>query len=571
MTDTGGSLPPDAHLPTRPHTPIAVVGIGCRVPGADSAEQLWEQLCSGADAIGRVPKDRFPGADGPAYDGMRGGFLDDVESFDADFFGVSPEEAAAMDPQQRLLLTTGWEALEDAGIMSARRPAGRTAVFAGQSHGDNWDVTRDSRGDSVDLGSLAGTHQRAMLAGRLSYHLGLHGPSVTVDAAQASSLAALHLACLSLRAGESTLALAGGANLILGPTATRMYDSGGVLSAAGRCAFGDAEADGFVRSDGVAVVVLKPLDQALSDGDRVRAVILGSAMSHDGADKNHLLDPSVAGQERAMRWAYADAGVTPGDVDYVEAHGTGTRIDAVELGALNAVLDQNRRPGRRCLVGSVKSNIGHAEAAAGILGLIKAVLCLENGQVPPSLHFHTPSPDVDWARLPLEVPTSTEPLGSADRVPTVAVNGQSISGVNAHVVLTRLDGPGAPPRADRLEEPHDDGPWPLTLSAPDRAALEDLVRAYADYLSPGGVGGNYRARDICWAATTRRTPHAHRVTVLGDSHEALRRALLSWLLAPGDSHLKQPHDDAAEPADAFHASGVVVSLPSYPWRSVRQR
>lgn len=564
MTDFGGSALPWAEGARQPNTPIAVVGIGCRLPGADSTEALWEQLCRGADAIRRVPEDRFPGADKPAYDTLRGGFLDDVESFDADFFGIAPQEAEVMDPQQRILLPVAWEALEDAGILPAEWGRARTAVYVGQAHGDNWDRTRDGRGDSLDLGCLTGTHQRSMLAGRLSYHLGLHGPSVTVDAAQASSLAALHLACLSLRAGESALALAGGANLTLGPDATRMFDSAGVLSKAGHCAFGDAGADGFVRSDGVAVVVLKRLDRALADGDRVRAVILGSALSHDGADKDHLLDPSRAGQARAMRWAYEDAGVAAGEVDYVEAHGTGTRIDAVELGALNEVLTQGRRPGHRCLVGSAKSNIGHTEAAAGVVGLIKTVLCLEHGQVPPSLHFHEPSPGVDWARVPLVVPTSMEPLGTPGRRPTAAVNGQSISGVNAHVVLTRLDTPETPDEAAG-----DDGPWPLALSAPSPAALDDLVRAYAAHLAPNGAGRHDRTRDICWTATTRRTRHAHRTTVHGRDHTELRSALLSRLGAPDGSTSAPAGAGAEDVTGAFPSAGAVVTLPAHPWRPTR--
>ncbi|MFD8326326.1 polyketide synthase [Streptomyces lydicus] len=561
MMDVGGSALPWTDHPRQPGAPVAVVGIGCRLPGANSAEALWEQLCRGVDATRRVPRNRFPGADGRAYDTMRGGFLDDVESFDADFFGIATQDAEVMDPQQRVLLPVAWEALEDAGILPAEWSAARTAVYVGQAHGDNWDRTRDGRRDALDLGCLAGTHQRSMLAGRLSYHLGLHGPSVTVDAAQASSLAALHLACLSLRADESALALAGGANLILGPDVTGMFDSAGVLSEAGHCAFGDAGADGFVRSDGVAVVVLKRLDRALADGGRVRAVILGSALSHDGADKDQLLDPSRAGQARAMRWAYEDAGIAAGEVDYVEAHGTGTRIDAVELGALNDVLAQDRRPGHRCLVGSAKSNIGHTEAAAGVVGVIKTALCLQHGQVPPSLHHHEPSPAVDWARVPLAVPTSMEPLGAPHRRPTAAVNGQSISGVNAHVVLTRLDAPEAPDDAAQ-----DDGPWPLTLTAPSRAALDDLIRAYAAHLAPDGTGRHDRTRDICWTATTRRTRHAHRLTVHGADHAELRRALLSRLHAPDSSHLA-PADAATEDfTAAFPTAGAVVTLPAHPWR-----
>ncbi|MFJ9775947.1 polyketide synthase [Kitasatospora sp. NPDC101157] len=432
-----------------------MTGVGCRLPGAHGPGQLWELLHAGRDATGPAPTDRFPAGAALPAGGERGGFLDGVEEFDAGFFGIRDDEATAMDPQQRLLLLTAWEALEDAGADPARLKGSRTAVFVGQAHADHWERLRDTGAGALDLDRLVGGHQRAMLAGRLSFHLGLHGPSVTVDCAQASSLAAVHLACLSLRAGESDLALAGGANLLLATTTTAVLDRAGVLSARGRCRFGDADADGFVRSDGVGVVVLKTLDRAVADGDPIRAVILGSAMSHDGATKERVTDASGSGQAMAMRWAYQDAGVAPGDVGYVEAHGTGTGIDAVELAALTEVLAEGRPPGRPCMVGSLKTNIGHCEAAAGVAGLIKAVLCLEHGQVPPSLHFDRPSPRVDWDRLPLVVPTSPRPLpATAGRPPLAAVNGQGMSGTNVHVVLGRWDAPERDPLRRASVPPH---------------------------------------------------------------------------------------------------------------------
>ncbi|CAM5658551.1 SDR family NAD(P)-dependent oxidoreductase OS=Streptomyces tendae OX=1932 GN=GUR47_30610 PE=4 SV=1 [Streptomyces tendae] len=425
------------HIPEA--APVAVIGTGCRLPGAHGPEQLWELLRSGRDATGAAPASRFPVGTVLPRGGERGGFVDGVDEFDAEFFGVPAVEAEAMDPQQRLLLHTAWEALEDAGHDPRSLAGSATAVFAGQSHADHWDRLREARAPKLDLNCLAGGHQRSMLAGRLSFHLGLHGPSVTVDCAQASSLAAVHLACLSLRAGESAVAIAGGANLVLGTTATEVFDRAGVLSAGGHCRFGDSAADGFVRSDGVAVVVLKTLERALADGDPVRAVILGSALGHDGATKPHVTDPSEAGQSLTMRRAYRAARVVPGDVGYVEAHGTGTRIDAVELGALNDVLSEGRPPGRPCLVGSLKSNIGHCEAAAGVAGLVKTVLCLEHREVPPTLHVDTRSPRVDWDRLPLVLPDSPRPWPAVAGKPALAaVNGQGMSGVNAHVVL----GPG---------------------------------------------------------------------------------------------------------------------------------
>ncbi|MFE4669847.1 polyketide synthase [Streptomyces sp. NPDC056716] len=426
--------------------PIAVIGIGCRLPGAHGPGRLWELLASGGDATRSAPADRFAAGTVLPPGGRRGGFLDDVEQFDAGRFGIPDEEATAMDPQQRLLLVTAWEALADTGHDPRRFAGSLAAVVVGQSGADHWERLRADRNTAPTLVELVGGHQRAMLAGRLSFHLGLHGPSITLDCAQATSLAAIHLACVQLRAGEADLALAGGANLLLGMAATQAFEQAGVLSHAGRCRFGDAMADGFVRSDGVGVVVLKRLDRAVADGDPVRAVILGGAMSHDGATEKHVTTPSRDGQKRTMRGAYRNAGVVPGEIGYVEAHGTGTRIDAVELGALTEVLAEGRPPGRPCLVGSVKTNIGHCEAAAGVAGLIKTVLCLENGQVPASLHFETPSPLVDWNRLPLRVPTSPQPLPiPADGLALAAVNGQGMAGTNVHLVLRQWAGPGHRP------------------------------------------------------------------------------------------------------------------------------
>ncbi|MER5931120.1 beta-ketoacyl synthase N-terminal-like domain-containing protein [Streptomyces sp. NPDC002054] len=540
--------------------PIAVIGMACRLPGADSPEALWNLLDNGTDATGALPRDRFAG---DSNSGTRGGFLDEVDAFDADFFGITDDEAALIDPQQRLLLTTAWEALEDAGTLPGSLAGTRTAVYAGQSHGDHWDRLRDAGAeDRLDpLGSLAGTQQRSLLAGRISYAFGLHGPSVTVDTGQASSLTAVHLACLSLRAGEAALALAGGANTVLAPAAGRLFGRAGVLAPDGRCKFADASANGFVRSDGVGMVVLKPLDRALADGDRVRAVLLGSAVGNDGATKERLTDPSRTGQRLAMRWAYEDAGVSPGDVDYVEAHGTGTRIDAVELGALNEVLGEGRPAGRPVLVGSLKTNIGHCEAAAGVAGLIKTVLCLEHRAVPASLHLKEPSPLVDWDRLPLVVPTTTRPLPPRrpGRPHLAAVNGQSISGVNVHVVLA-----SAPESiSESAPEAVPDGPWPLVLSAPTADQLAALVRAYLAHLAPDGPGRRDHARDICWTSATRRTRHHHTLTVRGDSHAALHRALAEWCTRPTES---APEPEAA----AFAAApGRVVTLPPHPWRGGR--
>lgn len=435
-------------------SPIAVIGMGCRLPGATGTDQLWELLSTGQDATREVPASRFavdelyapmPGTPGHTVS-TRGGFLDDsafaCEGALLEQLGLSADEAKAVDPQQLLMLATARDALEDAGLDYETLAGSRTGVFVGASNGDYWDVLRRGGLEGLGLDAYTGGHQRGLLSGRLSYAFDLRGPSVTLDAAQASSLVAVHLACQSLRSGDAWVALAGGVNLMLDPVQAVMLSQAGKLAPDGHCKFGDAAADGFVRADGAGVVVLKRLADALADGDPVRAVIAGSAVSNNGRSELPLTEPSQAGQELAMRWAYEAAGISPGEVDYVEAHGTGTRIDQVELTALSEVLSIGRMPGRPCLVGSIKSNIGHAEAAAGVAGLIKTVLCLEYEHVPPSLHFTTPHPEVDWDRVPLVVPTALRPLQDRGRPLVAAVNGQSISCANAHLVLRQ---PGPPP------------------------------------------------------------------------------------------------------------------------------
>ncbi|MGM1063958.1 polyketide synthase [Saccharothrix sp. Mg75] len=412
---------------------VAVIGMSCELPGASGPEELWRLLLDARDTVG-------PARPGTAMHSA--GHVDPARwttDFDPRAFDLDAGEAERMDPQQRLLLTAVRAALADAVPDPAGVAGSRTAVYAGQSGADHWDGLRGR--DDLDLRDFAGAYHRGLTAGRLSHVFDLRGPSVTVDAAQASSLVALHLAVRALRHGEADLAIAAGVNLLLGPQPGALLDRAGALSPGGRCRFGDADADGFVRADGAAAVVLKPLAAALADGDRVRAVVKGSAVGNDGRAKPSLLHPSAEGQAQAMRWAYADAGVDPAVVTYVEAHGTGTRIDRAELSALTAVLGTARRAGRPCLVGSLKSNIGHAEAAAGLAGLVKAVLCLEHGAVPASLHHRRRHPDVDWDLVPLVVPTRTVELPEVGGRATVAVNGQSASSTNVHVVLT-----GAPAR-----------------------------------------------------------------------------------------------------------------------------
>ncbi|PSK66856.1 Mycocerosic acid synthase [Micromonospora sp. MH33] len=546
---------------------IAVIGVGCRLPGAPDATQLWRHLLDGRDLITEVPADRFrvddyvaPFPPPPGRTTSRwGGFVDGVAEFDGGFFGIDDDEAASLDPQQRLLLMSAWEALEDAGQLPEYLAGSRTSVFVGQSQADYWDL-QSPRLDRLGLASVLGGQQRGMAAGRLSYAFDLRGPSLTVDAAQASSGVAVHLAAQSLRSGESTMAVVAGVNLVLTPTPAVMFGQAGVLAADGRCKFGDSSADGFVRSDGVVVVVLKPLTAALADRDRVRAVLLGSAVSNDGRAKPELTAPSVTGQTAAMRAAYAAAGVSPADVDYVEAHGTGTRIDAAELAALIRVLAEGRPAGRPCLVGSVKTNIGHTEAAAGLAGLLKAVLCLEHGLVPPSLHCVRPRVDVDWDRVPLVVPDVVTPLPDHGRPTIVAVNGQSMSGANVHLVLAQAADragtcrpTGAPGAAgDRCS---------LVLSARTPDGLTELIQRYLAFLAPGGAGAALDLRDICYSTNVRRRRYPHQVIVQGCSHDDMIRDLRA-VLSGG------PGETAETPGDVGPA-GRLVSLPPRPWQTTR--
>ncbi|MEZ5320109.1 MAG: polyketide synthase, partial [Vicinamibacterales bacterium] len=434
---------PDGASPQATREPIAIVGLGCRLPGADSVEAFWSLLVSGGQAIGEIPRDRFdvdalfdatPATPGHIMSRW-GGFLDGLDRFDAGFFGIAPREADRLDPQQRLLLEAGWHALEDAGHVRRADPAldARTGVFVGL-----WLSEYEARlfrdPGAIDFHMTLGSG-RYSASGRLSYAFGFEGPSLTIDTACSSSLVAVHLACRSLWSGECEMAIAGGANAILEPSITIAYSQSRMMAPDGRCKFGDARADGYVRSDGAGVVVLKTLSRARADGDRIHAVIHGGAVNNDG-DTGFLATPSRAGQETLLRRAYADAGVSPGDVRYVEAHGTGTRAgDPVELGALGAVLAEGRAPGSRCRVGSVKTNIGHTEGAAGVAGLIKVVLSIAHQQLPASLHVETPTPEVPWADLPIELQRRTGPWPAGDGPLLAGVSAFGIAGTNAHLVV----------------------------------------------------------------------------------------------------------------------------------------
>ncbi|WP_225845355.1 beta-ketoacyl synthase N-terminal-like domain-containing protein [Streptomyces sp. HPF1205] len=552
---------------------VAVVGMACRLPGAPGVDDLWTLLRDGVDATTETPRERYDvdalhsDVPGPGrIASRRAGYLGGVADFDAEFFGMSATEAMELDPQQRLLMMTAWEALEDAGQRPDLLAGSRTGVFVGNARADYLELALRQGLENATAAQL--NNFRSLLPARVSHAFDFRGPSVLVDTACSASLVAVHQAVQSLRVRECPVALAAGVNITLRPDEGVVMSQAGSMSGDGRSKFGDAKADGHAPSDAVAVVVLKRLSDALADGDRIRAVIQGSAIGNDGRTSDTVLNPSLEGQLEVLRWAYEDAGVSPADVDYVEAHGSGSpALDPLELSALGTVLGAGRPHDRPLLVGSVKTNIGHAEAAGGLAGLIKTVLCLEHGQVPASLHLATPNPQVDWDRLPLVVPRTLHELPERGRPALAGVCAQGSSALNAHVVVRQADRP-APASAAPTGVP-----YLLPLSARGPAALRALARAYAAYLRPGGEGAGYALRDICFSATTRRQHHDHRLAVEGADHEELAAALTAFTewgslpLPPAARGYYEGRDPDWE--TTYGEPGRFVPLPRYPWQTKR--
>ncbi|MFE9860103.1 beta-ketoacyl synthase N-terminal-like domain-containing protein, partial [Streptomyces sp. NPDC005780] len=540
--------------------PIAVIGLACRLPGAPDPAAFWQLLSRGEDAVGEAPAGRRS-AGAPA----RGGFLDEVDRFDAGFFGVPPREAAAMDPQQRLLLELGWEALEEAGIVPGVLAGSRTAVFAGAIWDDYAALHHRRGGTDGDRYSMTGLH-RGILANRLSYVLGLTGPSLTVDTAQSSSLVAVHLACESLRSGESDLAIVGGANLILSPHSSADSAKFGALSPDGRCFTFDARANGYVRGEGGVAVVLKPLDRARADGDRVHCVILGSAVNNDGASDG-LTVPDRGAQEAVLREAYTRAGVTAGEVQYVELHGTGTPVgDPVEAAALGAALGTGRPADAPLHVGSAKTNVGHLEGAAGLVGLLKAALSVSRRRIPASLNFDVPNPAIPLADLGLRVRTEEGPW-PREELPLIAgVSSFGMGGTNCHVVVADAaetasgavtDGSGEARNAaetgsgaaaggsgeardaaesasgaaaggsgEAVDPPAADAPRPPVpwlLSARDGRALRGQAARLRDHLTAAGPDAS--PVDTAYSLATTRTLFDERAVAVAADRDALLRAV----------------------------------------------
>jgi polyketide synthase 12/epothilone polyketide synthase D len=560
---TGPASPLSGPLRTGPGPePLAIVGIGCRFPGgADSPEKFWTLLEHGVDAITEVPADRWllssffdpdPRHDGKIYTRW-GGFVDRVDEFEPLFFGISPREAEVMDPQQRLLLEVAWEALEDAGLVASGLAGSATGVFVGISSHDFGDLIagateRTNRSAYKDLGTAL-----SIAANRISYVFDFRGPSMAVDTACSSSLVALHLACESLWKREATIALVGGVNAILRPETSIGFCNAGMLSPTGRCRSFDAGADGFVRAEGAGMIVLKPLACARRDRDRVYATILATAINQDG-HTNGIAVPNGAAQQALLRAACARAGLRPAAIQYVEAHGTGTPVgDPIEANALGAVLGAGRAVGESCRIGSVKTNIGHLEAAAGIAGVIKVALALNHRLIPGTLHFQKPNPQIDFAGLHIQLAQRLEEWPPQVPLPRLAgVNAFGFGGANAHAILSEApaDDDGVTDKGGRALSPC----HLVALSAQSPEALEALARRWRDWLANGGR--EIPIEDIAYSAGARRTHHAHRLAAVADGPAQLSEQLEAFLKGEARPGLAAGRATASSPPVVFVFTGL---------------
>ena len=547
---SGGPEMVDAPVAPQPRSikgatsdPVAIVGMACRFPGAPDLSLFWELLETGEIAVtdGRKDEGDWAGVTGdPAADDIlyrRGGFVEGIDLFDNSFFRISPIEARMMDPQHRMLLETTWHALEDAGMDPEGLKGSQTGVYVGIGGSEYRDVISSRGLEDLYFGTSG-----SIAAGRVAFVLGLEGPAMPVDMACASSLAALHQAAVALQRGDVNMALAGGVNATLSPAVARFHHDMGMLSPTGMCNAFDASADGFVRGEGCGMVVLKRLSDAEADGDRVWGLIRGSAVNQNGASAA-LPVPRGPAQERLIREALDRAGVSPSDVDYLEAHGTGTELgDSIELRAVAAVYGEGREPGRPLLVGSVKPNIGHAEWAAGMASLMKAVLAMKRGMIPPHLNFREPNPNFDWDRMPVRVTSeATEWPVLSNRLPLSAVNSFGLSGTNAHMILEGYDGPadvpgpaGQPTPVTLTpfgELPESQSMLPkgrarlLPLSGKSHGALRDLAKSYLSWLNersraPSLEDTDRLLADMAWTAGVGRSHFPCRAgLIFGDAAE----------------------------------------------------
>jgi len=552
--------------------PIAVVGMACRFPGgALDPQSYWRMLCAGVDAIRETPLDRWD-ADrfydpDPTVPGKMcsrwGGYLDRIDAFDNHFFGISDREAVRIDPQHRLLLELTWEALEDAGTPPSSLRGTKTGVFVGISVSE-YGIMMSHDVGQTDSHAAAGT-SLCLAPNRVSFVFGLQGPSVAMDTACSSSLVAIHMACQSMRNGECEMALAGGTNLLLSPLGTINLTKAGFCAPDGRVRAFDAAASGYVRSEGAGIVVLKSLTAALKNRDPIYAVIRGSAVNQNGAS-NGLTAPSRAAQEQVLREAYARARVSPGQIQYVETQGTGTRLgDTIEALALGDVLNEGRAAGCRCAIGSVKTNIGHLETASGVASLMKAALALKHRQLPPSLHFREPNPDIPFDHLPLRVLQKLEPWPESGEPRLAGVSAFGFGGSNAHVVLEE------PPPAEDSAADSAQGACLLPLSARTANALHEMARVYVEFLGDAPPPW----RDVCYTAAVRRDHHDCRLAVLAETTAEARgllKAFLDGKPQPGVFSGRKPYGRSLKTAFVYgehagawesYGAGLARSLPDF--------
>ncbi|TWU06101.1 type I polyketide synthase [Stieleria varia] len=526
--------------------PIAIIGIGCRLPGnIKSPNDYWRILCDGVDTIEEVPSTRWDqfkfydselGQQGKIITKW-GGFVKDIDKFDPGFFGISPREAACMDPQQRLVLESAWEALEDAGQRVELLAGTNVGVFVGVSTFD-YGLMQNTFNDVSGAGPYTNTGQAlSICANRLSFVMNWKGPSFAVDTACSSSLLACHMAVNSIRSGESSMAMVSGVNFICAPSTYVGFTAMGMLSPDGRCKAFDASANGFVRAEGGCSVLLKPLKQALVDCDRIYALVAGSACNQDGHTPG-LTMPSEASQQALVLEACRRSRIEPSQIRYVEAHGTGTPIgDPIEANALGSILGRGRNVDNPCLIGSVKTNIGHLEAGSGIAGLIKAALVLKHRQVPPNVHFNDPNPEIDFTALRLKVPTEMTELPVGNGPAYAGINSFGFGGTNVHVVLREYQ--PLPVRQSGNANHRRVGFMPISAKCPE--SLRAMAKTYADAMQDGGMWSDASLSDILYTTSQRRSHHDFRTCVVARDKNELKLRLLELAENDSDPSMKSDH------------------------------
>ncbi len=518
-------------MSTNSREPLAIVGIGCRFPGGvHDVPSFWNLLREGVNAVSEVPRDRWnvdrfydPNPQLPGKMITRwGGFLDKIDLFDARFFGISPREALRMDPQQRWLLEVAWEALEDGGQPPDRMEGSRTGVFVGIASNDYANIQGPW---AVDVHTNSGS-TLSIASNRISYLYNLKGPSISIDTACSSALVAVNLACNSIWSGQCESALAGGVNALITPYSSIGFSKASMLSPKGRCFAFDKRADGYVRGEGVGMIVIKPLSVAIAEEDSIYAVIRASVVNQDGRTSSMTV-PGRDSQEEMLIEAYEQAGISPRQVCYMEAHGTGTPVgDPIETLALGTVLSQQRPVGEECVIGSVKTNIGHLESASGIAGLIKAVLILHNKEIPPNLNFKDPNPEIPFEKLNLRVPTKVEPLPNGTGPAITAVNSFGFGGTNAHVVFAEAPKPA---RRRKGRKKQNVRPSVLPISAKDPEALKSYAEAYRDILVESADNADSSLSDIIYSASLRKNHHENRLALIGKDRDALVEQIDAFL------------------------------------------